>query len=1167
MRAAKRSLAFAAALAALLALAAPAQADFGIKSWSAGAFKENGESELRAGAHPYEFQLNFEMNLDADEVPEGTLRELVIDLPPGMVGNPLVVPPCSGAEFEGVSTNCSGATQIGVARIREVGLPGQTVVSPIYNLIPREGVPASFGFSIAGFNVFNEASLRSSDYGARISDFTIPTSVGLQAVEATIWGVPAAPSHDPDRACIVDGALVRGCTSDAPKDPFLSLPTSCGPPLTWTLSVKSVQEPEATSSASSESLGPGGTPRGLTDCDQPPFDPSITLRPETSLSDSPTGLNVNLHIPQNESVTEVDLEPRDEVQRLEVINPLSGSFTLAFKGQSTGGSGLGELTEGSNVISGLIAARGTGNLNEGVSTVTGLNTTDGKFIVGQRIAGTGIAPGTTITAASETSLTLSAPATAAGTAVALTSSGAPPFAAGQAIAGAGIPAGTTITAVDAVEGKLTLSAPVQAGASATEVPIESGIAFDANAAEIQAALQGLGTIGAGNALVSDAGGFYRVTFVEALSNQDVPLIEALFSGEGDALVTLLKEGRGPGVPGPEPLLATAHLKETVVTLPQGLAINPSAADGRVGCPLTGPEGINLPGSGEPAQSEPAKCPAASKVGTVKVGSPLVDHPIAGDVYLARQGENPFGSLIALYVAVNDPQTGIVVKLAGKVEPNPLTGQLRTVFENNPQLPFEDFDFEFSGGPRSPLTTPPTCNTYTTTAELTPWTFPEGPKAFLADSFAIGASPAGACAGTESQMPHSPGFEAGTVTPIGGAYSPFVLKLTRQNGSQRIAALNTTLPPGVTANFRGVAECSEAQIASAAARGNPGQGALEKASPSCPPASQLGTVNVGAGSGNPIFVQGNVYLSGPYKGAPFSLAIITPGVTGPFDVGTVVARAALYVNPETGQGTVKSDPLPTILQGIPLDIRQINVRIDRQGYVLNPTSCEAKQVTAEAISTTGAIAPLTNRFQVGGCGALDYTPKLALSMKGAVRRSGHPAFKAVLTQPSGQANNKRTVVILPPTTFIDQNHIANPCTRPQFAAGNCPPASVLGTARVFTPLLENPLEGKVYFRANGGERDLPDVVVDLHGRVDVVAVGFVDAVTRKGSESSRVRTRFNNLPDAPITKAIFSFKGGKKGVFVNSANLCKVPNLATVKMVAHNQKTEETNKRIATSCKK
>ena len=1028
MRAAKRSLALAALLASFLALSSPAQADFGIKSISAGAFKEDETVEQRAGAHPYEFKLAFEMNQDSEGVPEGTLRELTVDLPPGMVGNPFAVPPCSGADFEGVSSNCPGSTQIGVARIRIAGV-FNTAVNPIYNLTPPQGVPASFGFSIASNNAFNEASLRSSDYGVRISDFTIPTNVAVQSIDARIWGVPSAPSHDPERVCIVNGAIVRGCSSDAAEAPFLSLPTSCGAPLRWTLNVKSVQEPEAFEPASVESLGPGGTPRGLIDCDKEPFDPTIALRPETSASDSPTGLHVNLHIPQNETVTQVELEPRDEVQLL-TVNATSGNFTLSFKGKSGG-----------------------------------------------------------------------------------------------------------------------------------EIP------FNASAAEVQSALAALETIGAGNVLVNGGGGSYEITFVKALGEEDVPLIGALFAGEGEATVSLVKQGRPEGVLGPEPGISTAHLKDTVVTLPQGLAINPSAAEGRSGCPLTGTEGINLPGSGEPAQSEAAKCPASSKVGTVKVESPLVNHPIQGTVYLAKQGDNPFGSLIALYVAVNDPQTGIVVKLAGKVEPDPVTGQLRTTFLNNPQVPFEDFDFDFSGGPRAPLTTPPTCGGYLTSAELTPWSFPEGAVALRTDSFAIGSSPAGACAASEAQMPHSLSFEAGTVTPLAGAYSPFVLKLARENGSQRLSALNTTLPPGVTANFRGVEECSESQIAQAQARGNPGQGALEKQSPSCPAGSAIGTVNVGAGSGSPVFVQGNVYLAGPYKGAPFSLAIITPGVTGPFDIGTVVVRAALYVNPETGQGTVKSDPIPTILQGIPLDVRQVAVRIDRAGYVLNPTSCEAKEVSAEAISPTGAVAQLKNHFQVGGCKGLDYTPKLSLSMKGAVRRSGHPALKAVLTQPSGQANNKRTVVILPPTTFIDQNHIANPCTRPQFAAGKCPPASVLGTARVFTPLLENPLEGKVYFRANGGERELPDVVVDLHGRVDVIAVGFVDAVTRKGSESSRVRTKFANLPDAPITKAIFSFKGGKKGVFVNSANLCKVANIATVKMVAHNGKTQESDKRIATSCKK
>jgi hypothetical protein len=392
-----------------------------------------------------------------------------------------------------------------------------------------------------------------------------------------------------------------------------------------------------------------------------------------------------------------------------------------------------------------------------------------------------------------------------------------------------------------------------------------------------------------------------------------------------------------------------------------------------------------------------------------------------------------------------------------------------------------------------------------------------------------------------------------------------MKLSRENGSQRFAGLNMTLPPGISAKFAGVAECSEAQINQAKAREAPGQGALEQASPSCPQASQIGTVTVGAGSGSPFYVQGKVYLAGPYKGAPFSLAVIAPALAGPFDLGAVVVRAALYVDPETAQGTVKSDPLPRILDGVPVDVRSVAVKIDRSAYVLNPTSCEAKAITAEAITTTGQIAHLHNRFQVGGCKGLDYTPKLALSLKGATRRDGHPKFRGVFTQPSGQANSHRISIILPPTEFIDPLRTANPCTRPAFAEEKCPAASVLGKARAFTPLFDKPLEGPIYFRANGGARELPDAVADLHGPVHVVAVGFVDAVHKKGSESSRIRTTLANVPDAPLTKVIFELKGGKKGVLVNSANLCKSPNIATVKMVAQNGKTQNADQKIATSC--
>jgi hypothetical protein len=281
---------------------------------------------------------------------------------------------------------------------------------------------------------------------------------------------------------------------------------------------------------------------------------------------------------------------------------------------------------------------------------------------------------------------------------------------------------------------------------------------------------------------------------------------------------------------------------------------------------------------------------------------------------------------------------------------------------------------------------------------------------------------------------------------------------------------------------------------------------------------------------------------------------------------VVVRAGLYVNELTGQITTVSDPLPTILQGIPLDVRSVTVSVDRPSFTLNPTSCEEKKISGVWTSTTGATAPLSNRFQVGGCKGLDFSPKIAMSLSGATTRAKHPAFKAVLTQAQGQANIKKLSLTLPPTEFVDPNHVANPCTRPQFAAGACPSSSVLGKVRAFTPLLDKPLEGPIYFRANGGERELPDAVADLNGQVHLISVGFVDALHHKGSEESRIRTTIATVPDAPISKVIIELKGGKKhGLLVNSANICKTENRAIVKMAGQNGKTANSEPKIAVKC--
>jgi hypothetical protein len=395
-----------------------------------------------------------------------------------------------------------------------------------------------------------------------------------------------------------------------------------------------------------------------------------------------------------------------------------------------------------------------------------------------------------------------------------------------------------------------------------------------------------------------------------------------------------------------------------------------------------------------------------------------------------------------------------------------------------------------------------------------------------------------------------------MSPIAGAYTPFVVNLSRQDGSQELKGLNLTLPPGMAAKFAGVAECSDAAIASAEAK----TGKQEQAAPSCPASSHLGTVTVGAGAGpSPIYVKGDAYLAGPYKGAPLSMAIITPAVAGPFDLGTVAVRAPLYIDPETAQGTVKST-FPTILQGIPLDVRSIAVSIDRKDFTLNPTSCEAKAVTGEAISTQGQSVPLNNRFQVGGCQNLGFKPKLSLKLKGGTKRGAHPSLKATLTYPKGGAysNIAYAQVALPHSEFLDQGHIGTVCTRVQFAAKQCPAKSVYGYAKAITPLFDQPLEGPVYLRSSNNQ--LPDLVADLNGQVNVVLDGKNDSI------HGGLRNTFQAVPDAPVSKFTLTLKGAKRGLLQNSTDICQGTHKANARFVAHNGKVVVLRPELQAKCK-
>ena len=293
----------------------------------------------------------------------------------------------------------------------------------------------------------------------------------------------------------------------------------------------------------------------------------------------------------------------------------------------------------------------------------------------------------------------------------------------------------------------------------------------------------------------------------------------------------------------------------------------------------------------------------------------------------------------------------------------------------------------------------------------------------------------------------------------------------------------------------------------------------------------------------------------------SLAVITPAVSGPYDLGNVVVRAALRVNPETAQITAVSDPLPQILEGIPLRLRSIRIDLNRPNFTLNPTSCDPFSVQAEVFGTEGALAKPFAHYQVANCGILPFAPKLAIRISGSTHHTGNPALKTELTFPQAgpSANVSRVSVTLPHSEFLDNAHIKSPCTRVQFSANQCPSGSLLGFAKAETPLLEKPLEGPVYLRANGGERKLPDIVAQLKGQIDINLVGFVESI------HGQLRTTFNTVPDAPVSRFTLNLDGGNRGLLINSINLCSASEHVKVQMDGQNGKTANANPFLTTPC--
>jgi hypothetical protein len=567
-------------------------------------------------------------------------------------------------------------------------------------------------------------------------------------------------------------------------------------------------------------------------------------------------------------------------------------------------------------------------------------------------------------------------------------------------------------------------------------------------------------------------------------------------------------------------VSESDLKNTTIAFPAGLTVDPSSADGLAACSeaQAGFTGFaELDPSSEPGvrtpqfTPTPAQCPDASKLGTVEVDTRLVDHPLTGAIYLAKQGENPFGSLLAVYIAIYDPITGVVVKLPGEIKADPQTGQLTTTVDQNPQVPFDDFKINLFEGSRAPLTTPATCGAFTTSSVLSPWS--GGAAASPSSSFEVtSAAGGGSCPPTTAQEPMAPSFSAGTFSPIAGTYSPLVVKLGREDGSQQLQSLNVTLPEGLLGKLAGIERCPQAMIEAAQHRSGLGEGRPEQEHPSCSSGSEIGSVRVGAGSGAPFYVTGHAYLAGPYEGAPFSIVAITPAMAGPFDLGTVVVRTALSIDPHTARVTVKSDPFPTMLDGIPLEIRSISVQATRAQFTLNPTSCEKMAVTGTIASTQGVQANVSSPFQVGACNNLPFKPSFTASTSGATSRAHGASLNVKVSANQGEANIAKVDVQLPKQLPSRLTTLQKACADSVFNTNPaaCPAGSRVASVVVHTPLLTAPLTGPAYFVSHGGAA-FPDLVVVLQSEgVEIMLVGQTEI------KSGITYSRFEAVPDAPFT---------------------------------------------------
>jgi hypothetical protein len=855
-------------------------AQFGIESMSMEATGLDGLTDTQAGDHPYEFTTTLNLNTVARAAGEAValgvdhVKDVVVDLPPGFVGDPQVVQKCSqaAAQAEHSFATCPSDSQIGVARLNIFSLDNAGAMSeawdriavPIYNVVPDKGVAAQFMFNVSPVptTLYVRAN-QDTNYALQVIVSGIPPISGVNGVSTTFFGEPLT---NPDILNKSTGAAALS---------FLQNPVDCSAgPLQAKVSVDSWENPG--------SYLPDGSPNladpnwksssttvypSMTGCDMLQFDPAISLTPETTQADEPTGVTVDLHVPQSAN----------------------------------------------------------------------------RF----------------------------------------------------------------------------------------------------------------------------------------------------------------------------PALATPELKDATVTLPAGMSVSPSAADGLAAC---SDAQIAL------ESIEPATCPNASVLGTVKISVPLLESPLEGQVYLGAPNCDPCTAADAadgnmLRIFIEAAGSGVRIKKEGRIYANPTTGQLTTKFEDNPEAPFEDLELHFKGGLRAGLATPQSCGTATTTTDLVPWSSPDTPDANPISSFDVDwDGNGGAC---PAVAPFAPSFSAGTSNPNAGQFSPFTLTFGREDREQDLAAIQVRMPAGLLGTLTGVPLCEEPQASLG----------------TCGEASRIGSMTVAAGPGShPFYEKGYIYLTGPYKGAPFGLSIVVPTVAGPFNLGNVVVRSQIDVDPVTAALTVTSDPFPQVIDGIPLRLRSANVTIERPGFIFNPTNCEQLHVSATIASAQGAQAQVSAPFAVAGCAGLHFGPTFKAYTSAHTSRRNGASLDVKLSYPQGpQSNISHVKVELPKALPSRLTTLQKACPAAVFDANpaSCPADSVVGLARAISPVLPVAFTGPAYFVSNGGEA-FPNLVVVLQGygvRIDLIGDTFI-------SKSGITSSTFKNVPDVQVDSFELYLPEGPYSALAANGNLCK-----------------------------